>query len=572
MTYLLLNKKLLLFLLPFTLLSQVQKIDLKRLSYDELYDMYFANEKNATKQMEYANAYLRKAKYENIPVQKAKGFYMISLLYESEKSIRYLDSAIAYSKNKNDKKFPAYAYSEKGHVLKKQFRYKEAIDNFILAEKCALINNVDFYYNVKFSIAVLRSEELGEVHEALELYQECFNYYKNKEIRTPKYSFDYHNVIFALADAYKELGQSDSASYYNILGYQESKITKDDEVNALFILNEGANLVLKKNFKASLDSINKALPKMIAYKNQGNILAAYYYLGKIYEGLGNKAKATQNFIKADSIYNKTKRITPEFTSGYSFLISYFKEKGDKANQLKYITKYMYIDSTLHKNYKELTKKLEREYDTPHLFLEKEALIQSLKKEETLFSWANSILILLTVYIGAFGFYQYKLKKTYQSRFEKITNSTPSTSNNQIVIPETKKIKINATKIEDIGITEELVNQILEKLKRFESKKEYLQSNITIQMLSTTFETNTKYVSKIVNTYKGKTFIQYINDLRIDYAIVQLQKDNKLQKYTIHALASEFGFNSAESFSAAFQKKTGIKPTYFIKELENKINP
>ncbi|MNF84413.1 DNA-binding transcriptional regulator ChbR [compost metagenome] len=118
----------------------------------------------------------------------------------------------------------------------------------------------------------------------------------------------------------------------------------------------------------------------------------------------------------------------------------------------------------------------------------------------------------------------------------------------------------------------MVNQILEKLKRFESKKEYLQSNITIQMLSTTFETNTKYVSKIVNTYKGKTFIQYINDLRIDYAIVQLQKDNKLQKYTIHALASEFGFNSAESFSAAFQKKTGIKPTYFIKELENKINP
>lgn len=572
MTYLLWNKKLFLFLLPIALLSQVQKVDLRRLSYDELHDLYFDNEKDPKMQLEFANAYLRKAKYENIPVQKAKGFYMISLLHESEKAIRYLDSAIAYSKNKNDLKFPAYAYSEKGYVLKKQFRYREAIDNFILAEKCARTNNVDFYYNVKFSIAVLRSEELGEVNEALELYIECFNYYKNKEIRTPKYSFDYHNVIFALADAYKALGQSDTASYYNLLGYQESKITKDDEINALFILNEGANLVLKKNFKASLDSLNKALPKMIAYKNQGNTLAAYYYLGKTYEGLGNKAKAAQNFIKADSIYNKTKRITPEFTSGYSFLITYFKEKGDKANQLKYITKYMFIDSTLQKNYKELTKKLGREYDTPHLFLEKEALIQSLKKDETLFYWTNTILILLTVFIGAFGFYQYKLKKTYQSRFEKITNSKPSISNNQIVIPETKKIKINATKIEDIGITEELVNQILEKLKRFESKKEYLQSNITIQMLSTTFETNTKYVSKIVNTYKEKTFIQYINDLRIDYAIVQLQKDNKLQKYTIHALASEFGFNSAESFSAAFHKKTGIKPTYFIKELENKINP
>ena len=78
----------------------------------------------------------------------------------------------------------------------------------------------------------------------------------------------------------------------------------------------------------------------------------------------------------------------------------------------------------------------------------------------------------------------------------------------------------------------MVNQILEKLKRFENKKEYLQSNITVQMLSTTFETNSKYVSKIVNTHKGKTFIQYINDLRIEYTIIQLQENNKLRKYTI----------------------------------------
>ncbi|HEU4791517.1 MAG TPA: AraC family transcriptional regulator [Flavobacterium sp.] len=571
MTYLHWKKILFLLIIPFTLLGQAKENDHTRLTYDDLNNLYFDNYKNQSKQLECAKAIMTKANADNSPIKKANGYYLFALLSESNKAIHYLDSAIAYSKDKNDIKFPAYAYSEKGYVLKKQFRYREAIDNFILAEKEAKKNNIDYYFRVKFSIAVLRSEELGEVTEALELYKECFNYYKNKEIRTPKYSFDYQNVIFALADAYKALNQSDTATYYNKLGYRESKITKDDEMNALFILNEGANLVLKKNFRDALDSIDKALPKMISYKNHGNTLAAYYYLGKIYEGLGNKAKATQNFIKADSVYNKTKRITPEFTSGYSFLISYFKEKGDKAKQLKYITKYMYIDSTLQKNYKELTKKLQREYDTPHLLSEKEALIQSLEKDETLSYWANVTLVLLTVSIGAFGFYQYKLKKTYRSRFEKIINPISSISTNQIVVPETKEIKINAAKIEDISIAEELVNQILEKLKRFESKKEYLQSNLTIQMLSTTFETNSKYVSKIVNAYKGKTFIQYINDLRVEHAIVQLQKDNKLRKYTIHALAAEFGFNSAESFSTAFHKKTGIKPTYFIKELENKIN-
>ncbi|RYJ39601.1 Response regulator receiver protein [Flavobacterium anhuiense] len=76
------------------------------------------------------------------------------------------------------------------------------------------------------------------------------------------------------------------------------------------------------------------------------------------------------------------------------------------------------------------------------------------------------------------------------------------------------------------------------------------------------------MSKVVNVYKEKSFTQYINDLRIEFAINQLQVNNKLRKYTVQALALEFGFNNAESFSTAFYKKTGIKPTYFIKELDS----
>jgi len=38
-------------------------------------------------------------------------------------------------------------------------------------------------------------------------------------------------------------------------------------------------------------------------------------------------------------------------------------------------------------------------------------------------------------------------------------------------------------------------------------------------------------------------------------------------YTIKALASESGFNTTEAFSKSFYKKTGIYPSYFIKELK-----
>ena len=38
---------------------------------------------------------------------------------------------------------------------------------------------------------------------------------------------------------------------------------------------------------------------------------------------------------------------------------------------------------------------------------------------------------------------------------------------------------------------------------------------------------------------------------------------------VQAIAKESGFNNTESFSKAFYKKTGIKPSYFIRELNKK---
>lgn len=562
-------KTLLLFLFPVFLLAQVTKKDLTKMSYNELHDLYFDNVGNPKKQILYTNAYMTKAVRENNKIRIAKANYQIALFYyksDSNKAIQYLDSVIKYSKGSNDKFFPAAAYCEKAEFLKYKFEFKEAMVNYKLAEKNAIQTNIDYYYVVREYIGITKSEDLGEYEEALEIYKECYKYYKTKDFRSEKYAQDYQSIIFGIADCHKSLLHIDSTAYYNKIGYNESKITKNEEYEYLFVLNQGANEVLKKNYNAALDSINKALPKMIEHKNIGNVLAGYYYLGKAYEGLNKNEKAAENFIKVDSIYKITKEISAEFTDGYPYLITYYKNLGDKENQLKYITAYMSIDSSLQKNYKELNKLIHKEYDVPRLLSEKENLINTLKNDKITTHWGLGFLLLTTFGLGGFAFYQYRTKKHYRSRFEKIINKN-STNNNHDFKSETE-VKIDPDKTEDIGIAEELVNLILEKLSYFENTKGFLQSNITVQILSTTFETNSKYVSKIVNVYKEKSFTQYINDLRIEFAITQLQVNIKLRKYTIQALALEFGFNNAESFSTAFYKKTGIKPTYFIKELDS----
>jgi AraC-like DNA-binding protein len=559
-----------LIVIPITLFGQVKQNDLTKLSYTEIVKHFFEHEKQLPKQIGYANLYIQKAKNENNLFEKARGYYMFSLLYKNKNDdlrIKYLDSVVESSKNLNDKYFPATIYSEKAYLLKDKYKYREAIDNFILAEQYAIKNNIDFYYNVRLSIAILKSENLGEVDEAMELYQECYKYYKTKDTRDPKYSPTYLEILFDIADAHKALYQADSATYYNKLGYKEAVVHKDEQMQYLFVLNEGANLVVKKNYKEALDSIQIALPKMIALNNIGNTLAGYYYLGKAYQGIGKKDIAAYNYKKVDSIYQKTKRITPEFVSGYPFLIAYYKSKGDKTNQLQYLTSYMDIDSTLQKNYKELTKKLEKEYDRPHFVKDKEALITALRGNQN--NYLVGIVVLLLLVAGAvyYGVYQRNLKKIYHARFEKIIQNTTITTNDF-----NTKITQNITdnddnKIKSIGIAEELINQLCNKLNDFETRKGYLQPDITLQLLADRLETNNKYLASIIKEYKNKSFIPYINDLRIDNAINELQQNKNLKKYTIEALAIEFGFNNAQSFASAFDKKTGLKPSFFIKELK-----
>ncbi|WP_197276642.1 AraC family transcriptional regulator [Flavobacterium sp. KJJ] len=561
--------------LSLSVLGQNKTKDLTKLTYNELHDLYFDNENNPKKQILYTNAYMAKAIKENSRIRKAKANYQIALLYyasDKDKAIQYLDSVIKYSENTGDKFFPAAAYCEKADFLKRQLKLEEAMNNYKLAEKIALQTNIDYYYVVRDYIGTTKSEDLGEYKEALAIYKECYNYYVTKNYRK-QYANDFQITIFGIADCYKSLQNTDSTTYYNKLGFQESKITKDGYMHYLFILNEGANQVLKKNYKAALDSVHKALPKMIENKDLGNTLASYFYLGKAYDGLGQKENAVKNFLKVDSIYAETKEITTEFIDGYPYLISHYKNIGDKENQLKYISKYMVIDSILQKKYRNLNKIVHTEYDIPRLISEKESLITSLKKDNAKSYLGIGALILIILTVSTFGFYQFELKKKYRTRFERIMQRSAIRNNEEHNFEKAKTIKPAILKTEDIGIAEELIQEILGKLDGFEREKGFLKSDLTIQSLSNLFETNSKYLSKIVNAYRCKTFIQYINDLRIDNAVENLKAESKLRKYTIQALALEFGFNSAESFSAAFYKKLGIKPAYFIKQLEDsfKIN-
>ncbi len=204
--------------------------------------------------------------------------------------------------------------------------------------------------------------------------------------------------------------------------------------------------------------------------------------------------------------------------------------------------------------------INKNYDTSNLIDEKELIIKNLKKENKLSSRLILILTLLSLIAIVFGVLNSRKKKIYKQRFKELISSNINQNK------ENKRDNLIAIDPKSIGFSDEIVNNLLKLLSDFEKSNDFNKSDITILRLAEKFNTNSRYLSKVINTYKEKNFNNYINDLRINFVIKRLKNDKLFRNYTIKAISDEVGFGKAESFSKAFYKRTGIYPSFFIKQL------
>lgn len=142
------------------------------------------------------------------------------------------------------------------------------------------------------------------------------------------------------------------------------------------------------------------------------------------------------------------------------------------------------------------------------------------------------------------------KLTYDDQLERLKNS----------------FNIMKSNFSQNRLSNKIIEDVLNRLATFEKSKTYLNSNINLNSLASNLSTNSKYLSKVINQNKKKSFTQYINDLRIEYLIEKLHSDSSYSKYSIKALAEEIGFKTSNSFSRAFFKKMETYPSHYIEEL------
>ncbi|AOW21291.1 helix-turn-helix domain-containing protein [Urechidicola croceus] len=521
----------------------------------EFYHIYYDSILDTKKANVYANEYLNRAKKEKDTIKIANGFQYKSNLSDFENAIKYVDSILLYTQNIQNIDYPALGYMLKGayYFNHAKGKDKEALDFLLMAHEYALKNN-NLYQQLYIKEAIGKTKlNFGDYNGALVIFKEQQKLIENQPQNERKI-IDILVNNDDLTKAFIRARELDSASKYNKKNIHLSLKNNNRNIYYGSLLNQGAINYFGNNFKTALDSLSKVEP----FISGTSLVVCYYYKGKIHQE-SNLKKTVYYFNKIDSIYQKTNDPIIELTDVYRTLVEYHESQNNINEQFSAINKLIKVDSVLNNYIRHIDAQITSKYEIPILKKESNRLKNQLKENSKKSKSTIYILSSVTLLSLLLGFNFFQKQKKYRERFDDFQ------LNENLMLKIEKENNHTCTN-QELDISTNVVQDIMKKLDLFESQNEFLKNNLTLYKISKDFKTNSSYLSKVINRYKNNTFSQYLNELRLNYCIQQLNSNNQFRSYTIKAIAEEVGFNTPESFSKAFYKKTGVYPSFFIKQL------
>lgn len=205
------------------------------------------------------------------------------------------------------------------------------------------------------------------------------------------------------------------------------------------------------------------------------------------------------------------------------------------------------------------------------------LEQNYLKEAEEGSYKNILILVAMIIITGIVIFVVITKRQQKARFRELLagiNEREEPKQKQapteMSVAENIPVAYEEPSKETSAIPEETMQKIMDSLQEFEKGVLFNNRNISLAYLAGHINTNTKYLSRVINLHKQKDFNGYINELRVNYIMERLRNEPVWRKYKISTLAEEAGFSSHSKFAAVFKSLTGISPSLFIQYLEEDI--
>lgn len=517
-------------------------------SFRYLSDAVNLNQKDSIRTHVYLEAWLLKAKLQADQRQLATVYKIFISKSPRQFRLAFADSMVVAAQKTKDDLLMGSAYLTKGIVHYDRKELKTALDYYLRADNyISRTDNSDAKYMVKYSIG-LTKYHIGLYDEAIALFTQCMNYYSEENDRA------YLNTLHSLSICYNKIGNFDKSSLMNATGLKASEDFEITEMIPYFINSEGINQFSKGKYYEAIKMLLKSIPTIKKKKDFANEATTLFYVGKSYWKLEQYDKAIGYFKKVDQIFQTHKYMREDIRESYEFLIEHYNKNKNEQAELIYVKKLLKVNQFLNDNKYYLANKVIKEYDNTKLAATKTAIEKSLQRKNN----TKSIIIVSMIIMGFIMLYRYAIfRKKYRKKFQALMTTIKEQ-------PNTDSIKMKKA-LSDIN--PEVIETVIKNMQRFEQKKEFIQKDLTQVKLAALLETNTRYIPKIILHATGKTTIDYMCDLKIEYLLERLKTDSRVRNYTQKALGQEVGFGSTQNFARAFKAYTGMTSTLFISELK-----
>ena len=107
--------------------------------------------------------------------------------------------------------------------------------------------------------------------------------------------------------------------------------------------------------------------------------------------------------------------------------------------------------------------------------------------------------------------------------------------------------------------EKLLDRIIHVM---EEPELYCDPDFSIDRLAAAIESNSRYVSEVINEEYGMNFRAFLNRYRVKEAMRRLEDIEHYGHLTIKAVAESVGYKSQATFITVFTKETGLKPSLY----------
>ena len=100
--------------------------------------------------------------------------------------------------------------------------------------------------------------------------------------------------------------------------------------------------------------------------------------------------------------------------------------------------------------------------------------------------------------------------------------------------------------------------------QLKESRDFLDANFDQSAMAKKFDLPPTKLSKLIKSYYGMSFAEFINRLRIHHFLSQR---GDFDQFTLETYIYQSGFSNRSTFYAAFKKYVGVNPSFYLKEVD-----